>query len=164
MELVDFSGFTQLKNNDIAANEGWFKTNLRRVPEEKGFMIGSVLKLRESSIRSRGADFFNYLQVNLTQSNGDPGKMQMKDLRINWPVWIRKWRTNRWFYAKLHSEQSVYHMERKDRNILYKQTAMPLSFFPFLFFSPSGLLSSFLFFFFFPFWFARVARLNENTL
>lgn len=90
MELVDFSGFTQLKNNDIAANEGWFKTNLRRVPEEKGFMIGSVLKLRESSIRSRGADFFNYLQVNLTQSNGDPGKMQMKDLRINWPVWIRK--------------------------------------------------------------------------
>lgn len=44
-------------------------TNLRRVPEEKGFMIGSVLKLWESSIRSRSADFFNCLQVDLTQSN-----------------------------------------------------------------------------------------------
>jgi len=31
----------------------WFGAHLRRVPDEKGFMIGSVAKLRESSVRSK---------------------------------------------------------------------------------------------------------------
>lgn len=70
----------------------WFGAHLRRVPDEKGFMIGSVAKLRESSVRSER-------KPNRTRYSINQRWCRIRQLR--WTVQIRKPRSE-----KIHSEGS----------------------------------------------------------